>query len=64
MAVTPGHCSEAFLEDTVNTQGADRSLLLQQAELKEAETAWEAVVGTGLQLASTSIEPGLYVPVS
>ena len=40
------------------------SLLLQQAELKEAETAWEAVVETGLQLASTSIEPGLYVPVS
>lgn len=65
MAVPPGHCSEAFLEDTVHTQGArNRSLLLQQAELKEAETAWEAVVETGLQLASTSIEPGLYVPVS
>lgn len=41
-----------------------RSLLLQQAEFKEAERAWEAVVETGLQLASTSTEPGFYVPVS
>ena len=41
-----------------------RSLLLKRAEFKEAERAWEAVVETGLQLASTSTEPGFYVPVS
>ena len=66
MAVTPGHCSEAFLQDIVNTHDAwncSSHILLQQAELKETERAWEAVVETGLQLASTSTDPGFYVPV-
>ena len=58
------HCM-TYLDFVLRTLNWNCSshILLQQAELKETERAWEAVVETGLQLASTSTDPGFYVPV-
>ena len=70
VVATPGHCSEAFLQDSDYAGWMEPSvafcpqpsLLLWQAELQEVGRALEAAVETCLESASTSTEPGLYVP--